>query len=104
MLRKACADEVMDDQRLADQYGGRDAIPAEAWAQWQRDMKAKVAKHQGPHVLWVIRGNPAPIAPGVRVDVLNPGADECHRRADRDGRPAVTHEWIDRWFARYAGF
>lgn len=29
---------------------------------------------------------------------LDPGADECHRRAESAGRPAATHEQIDRWY------
>lgn len=101
LLRHAYADTVLDDKALADRFGSRDAVPAWAWAEWQRQVLARVQAHRGPHVLWVIRGNPEPMADGVRVVTLNPGREECHRRADRDRRPAATHEWIDRWFDKY---
>ena len=36
---------------------------------------------------------------GVQVIALDPGAAECHRRATEAGRPAATHEQIDRWYS-----
>lgn len=34
---------------------------------------------------------------------LDPGAGECHRRADDADRPPATHEQIDTWYAGHAG-
>lgn len=35
---------------------------------------------------------------GARVVRLDPGPDECHRRATADGRNAATHAQIDSWY------
>lgn len=35
---------------------------------------------------------------GVDLVNLDPGRDECHRRADADDRPAATHQQIDHWY------
>lgn len=38
---------------------------------------------------------------GVHVIQLDPGADECHRRADEIGRASSTHQQIDQWYAEH---
>ena len=35
---------------------------------------------------------------GAEIVVLNPGAEECHKRADADDRPPEWHGYIDNWF------
>lgn len=54
-------------------------------------------------VAWVITTAPDPRALNARETVaLDPGADECHRRAAIDERPTATHEQIDQWYDRHA--
>lgn len=54
---------------------------------------------------WVVETTISPEAQliytsvGAHVIPLDPGPDECHRRADADARSPSTHEQIDRWYA-----
>lgn len=94
-------DVVIDDIDLATQYGGRDAIPNETWRQWLRDKDQAVSTWAGPGRLWIIQGDPTPIAAGVNVHIIDVDESTCHRRAQQDGRPRVTHARIARWFQRH---
>lgn len=63
----------------------------------------------GPGTAYVIRCLPRPQARaiasrmlgGATTYVLDPGIDECLRRATVDGRPDGTAEEIRSWYARY---
>ena len=54
---------------------------------------------------WIIHTNPPAdtlqeyVNAGAEFVMVDPGADECHARAVRDGRPESTHEAIDAWYA-----
>ena len=54
---------------------------------------------------WIIHTNPSADAlqeyvdAGAEIVVVDPGAEECHARAKRDGRPEATHQAIDAWYA-----
>lgn len=59
------------------------------------------------HPTWLIESSPHPISvriwqrSGARFVTLDPGLEECHRRATHDRRPTATHEEIDRWYAQH---
>ncbi len=36
----------------------------------------------------------------AEVQVLDPGMEECIRRAQTDGRPSVTRQWIRQWYTK----
>lgn len=95
-------DTALDDMLLAEHYGGRDRIPAAAWRRWRTAVRNAAATWTGPGRLWIIRGDPAPIADGVRVVTLDPGQAECLARATSDRRPPATELWIEAWYRRYA--
>lgn len=102
-LRELAADGwvVLDDWEFHRQRGAtsRDTISDESWRTWYRYLN--LALHRRGRPLAYIQGKPDPRYPGVPVEVLNPGEEECHRRATADGRPPTTHEWITAWFLNY---
>lgn len=56
---------------------------------------------------YVVRGLPHPGQRQALADYLNaeirlldPGIDECVRRAKADSRPTVTHQWIREWYTK----
>jgi len=96
-------DTILDDNELlAKPAGGRDRITPVMWHRWYKRLDRSIATWSGPGTLYYIQGNPRPRHPAATVTLLNPGATECHQRADRDNRPAITHTWIHQWFTKYA--
>lgn len=63
----------------------------------------------GTGTAYVIRSAPAARHRAILTRTLNttscivikPRIDECHQRADTDGRPRGTHEQIDQWYAAW---
>lgn len=96
-------DLVLDDNQMAARWGGRDRVPGRAWAVWRLHRARIIAGWSGPGRLWFTHGDPTPHSPGVHVLLLDPGRQVCHARADADGRPQVTHQWIDAWYDKHAG-
>ena len=96
-------DLIIDDVDLADACGGRDRISAAEWRAWRERKDQTIATWTEPGRLWIIQGDPTPRAPGIDVHVIDIDKATCHRRANDDGRPAVTHLWITRWFKRHGG-
>ena len=95
-------DLVLDDNQLAARYG-RGRIPGHIWRAWYDRLDHLVATwKQLDRDLYVIRSNPAPLRKGnLRVVLLDPGLDECLRRAAADRRPPVTRFWIRDWYAAH---
>ena len=57
---------------------------------------------------WIIHGAPRRADRDSWVDeydaeivMVNPGIEECHKRADADSRPSEWHGYIDNWFESY---
>jgi len=54
--------------------------------------------------VWIVDSRPHQVTrkiyqrAGAHIVQLDPGPDECHRRAYLDQRSASTHEHIDRWY------
>lgn len=96
-------DTILDDILLAHLAGGRDQATPEQWRQWWHHIDTTVTQwpSNSTTTLYYVQGNPSPRHPGVGVHVINPGSVECHQRATRDGRPAITHRWIDTWFTKH---
>ena len=60
-------------------------------------------KFNAPAV-WIVDTQVSPVAQarytqrGASFITVDPGPDECHRRATEDERPEATHAQIDRWY------
>lgn len=54
--------------------------------------------------IWVVDAVLSPVAMArylsrdAVIVTIDPGPDECHRRATATGRPEATHDQIDRWY------
>ena len=92
---------TMDDWEYHRSRGAtsRDTITDHDWAAWYAALGSAVQRIGPP--LAYIQGRPTPRYPFIRVQVLDPGIDECHRRADADHRPPITHQWVDHWYQRW---
>ena len=100
---------VLDDWDFFRDAGvdRRDHVPDRVWAEWREVIDCAVGQHladPAARPLAYIQSNPRPRFPDLRdqltVVVIDPGRAECHLRADADGRPRSTHDWIDRWYNR----
>lgn len=111
--RSAPRDVVIDLDRLAHALG----YPT-AQVRWDDEhhaiAAAKVARRalieaatagQLDGITWLVDARPHPTSLriyrriGARVTVLDPGRDECRRRAVAAGRDESVLEQIDRWYA-----
>lgn len=67
-------------------------------------VKAALDNGFGAPCVWIVDAQLSPVAAtrylnaGAEIVRLDPGADVCHQRATDNGRPAATHEQIDRWY------
>ena len=106
-LRELASDgwQTLDDWTFHKSQGakGRDQVTGPMWGAWHRHLTDTLTGTGPGERVAFVRGDPSPWQAGVEVETLNPGRGMCHARADGDGRPQVTHEWIDRWYARYRG-
>lgn len=83
-----------------------DPHPAIAAARTARTAVIAAAQKQQIHgEVWIIDADPHPTTVRIlerlgarRID-LNPGRDECHRRAHAAGRDDSTRERINHWYA-----
>lgn len=90
---------VLDDWEFHRGRGAlsRAMVPDASWRAWYEALDREIASGSGD--LAFIQGRPEPRAPGVEVVLLDPGREECHRRARADRRPPATHAWVDQWYA-----
>lgn len=110
--RRNPADVVIDLDKLAHAFGyPADQIdwsdythPARFIAIRARASAIKAARGlDSTAVVWLVAPGGDTTLPGAEVVNLDPGREECHRRADVTGRPQATHDQIDAWYARQQG-
>lgn len=107
-------DVVIDFDALAHALGyptthvawPADAHPARTVALRARASALRAAAEVlGPHTVWLVQANPTGDQTHLRIDerhVLDPGADECHRRAtERNGDTDSIHREIEHWYAAH---
>lgn len=79
----------------------RDTITQPMWDGWREHLRRVVATTPADVDTAFVFGRPRPLDAVVQIEVIDPGAEVCHRRATEDGRPGTTHGWIDRWYAKW---
>lgn len=94
---------ILDDWAYHRSLGtpSRDLVPPGQWDWWYAHLDTAIVRTPPGGLLAFIQGRPVPRFQGVRVEVIDPGADVCHARADADNRPPITHRWITDWYAKY---
>lgn len=106
-------DVIIDFDRIAVELGSprmwdhTAAIRERAAVEMGRRI-AELTTAPSPHTTYIVRGAPEPETRAMLAEqlaaevwVLDPGAAMCHHRAKVNGRPAVTHRVIGRWYVRY---
>ena len=80
----------------------RDAYTGQELGRWFLALDGMIAKalNAGQPFAYTY-GPPTARHPSAHVETLDPGADVCKARAKADGRPAVTAQWVDRWYTAH---
>ena len=94
---------ILDDWAYHRSLGtpSRDRVPPNQWDRWYDYLDTTILRTPPGGLLAYIQGSPVPRFRGIRVDIIDPGIDVCHARADADNRPPITHRWIDQWYHKH---